>query len=46
MENRRMNRTGSEVHVREEREMYLTGPVYGEEKDLFTGSGKREEKDG
>jgi len=26
--------------------MYLTGPVYGEEKDVFTGSGKREEKDG
>ena len=25
--------------------MYLTGPVYGEEKDVFTGSGKREEKD-
>ena len=25
--------------------MYLTGPVYGEEKDVLTGSGKREEKD-
>ena len=26
--------------------MYLTGPVYGEQKDVLTGSGKREEKDG
>ena len=26
--------------------MYLTGSVYGEENDVFTGSGKREEKDG
>ena len=25
--------------------MYLPGPVYGEEKDVLTGSGKREEKD-
>ena len=25
--------------------MYLTVPVYGEEKDVLTGSGKREEKD-
>ena len=26
--------------------MYLTGPVYEEDKDVFTGSGKREENDG
>ena len=30
---------------REKREMYLTGQVYGEEKDVLTGSGKREGKD-